>query len=132
MDKAVRATLYLGANVNGNPGVTDDDFSEFLNEYVTPRFPGFTVRENVGYWHGQPELSRELIIVFDGEVFRPNIEQIGRDYKHKFHQETVMVSYEPISVQWDVPARNPVPTLGWTSRDGDPITDQDNKRIDVV
>lgn len=108
MAQATRATLYLGANIEGKPGVTSSDFARFLEEFVTPHFPGFTVRDTVGYWKGQPEHSRELIILAEdgaSPFFHDKVELIADAYKTKFRQEAVMISYEPVSVLWDVPAK---------------------------
>lgn len=153
MDTAMRATVYLGANVPGKPTeynsfrgsvVTDTDFSLFLDDYVTPRFPGFTVRETLGYWHGKPERSRELSIlapmVGDAglEQFEEQVAGMAREYKRKFRQEAVMISYEPVMVEWDAPAGTVRPETvyppSWVSRDGSETDarDEGSERFDVV
>lgn len=115
MTQATRATLYLGADISKpatdylsfrGDSVTVQDFSVFLDDYVTPVFPGFTVRDTVGYWKGKPERSRELVILAEdgaSPAFHSNVESIARAYKRKFRQESVMISYEPVTVQFDVP-----------------------------
>jgi hypothetical protein len=104
MDAVTRATFYLGADIQGKHTVTDTDFSLWLEDEVTPRFPGFTVRSAEGYWKGKPEPMRELVIlVTDGPSATKDIEAIASSYKQRFAQEAVMVSYETVHVLWNVP-----------------------------
>lgn len=110
MTQATRATLYLGANIDGKPSVTSTDFAAFLEQFVTPHFPGFTVRDTVGYWKGKPEHSRELVIIGEdgaSPFFYDTVEWIADAYKTGFRQEAVMISYEPVSVLWDIPTKVP-------------------------
>ena len=104
MDAVTRATLYLGADIQGKHTVTDTDFSLWLEDEVTPRFEGFTVRSALGYWKGKPEPMRELVILAgDGPSTTVQIENIARSYKERFLQQAVMVSYETVHVLWNVP-----------------------------
>lgn len=167
MSTATKATIYLGANVPGEPRayssfrgkvVTDTDFSLFLDDYVSPRFPGFTVRETTGYWRGMQEKSWELVILAGDALvaaehgvmgFHDLVEQIARAYKEKFRQEAVMISYESLTVQWDVPDREPLCKVGerspvsnacgvsraaegWVSPEERGMRDEGSERFDVV
>src|SRR5262245_39608610 len=50
-DKFYRTELYFGMNKPGGGEVTDEEWSNFLSEEVTPKFPdGFTVVEGYGQW----------------------------------------------------------------------------------
>jgi Protein of unknown function (DUF3574) len=104
MDQSKKATLYLGANIKGEYGVTETEFSLWLDDHVTPTFPGFTrVRETFGYWKGKPEVSRELVIL--GEIsseFKEQVRVIAESYKSRFKQEAVIVTFETVDILWDV------------------------------
>jgi hypothetical protein len=51
------ARLFFGRNIGGAPGVSDADFTKFLDEEVTPRFPdGLTVIDGGGQWRGPDDV----------------------------------------------------------------------------
>ena len=63
----------------------------FWNDVVTPRFPGFTVLDGVGFWRGRQMQSKVLVVVHgltgaDDE----KIEFIRTDFKRRFHHESVL------------------------------------------
>src|SRR5688572_8842504 len=50
---AIQDTLYFGTGIPGGGVVTSEDWSLFLTEVVTPRFPqGLTVSQAAGQWRG--------------------------------------------------------------------------------
>lgn len=103
------ATLYLGANIpaaahdatvaeiaasGGLMSVTDDEFRAFLRDEVVPAFPGFTVHTSDGYWKGESERVRILVLMADDSAgFRVNVRQIAEKYKTRFCQEAVAYSF---------------------------------------
>lgn len=104
MEKALRATIYMGANIKGKFRVDQASFSAFLQDEVVPRFAGFTVRKGTGYWQGVPELSYELVILGeDTAEFRAKVFEIAALYKGRFDQDAVMATFELVDVAWDVP-----------------------------
>jgi len=87
-------SIYCGANI-GDDGrtVSDDDFAGFLRVHVTPVFPGFTVRTSVGYWQGEPETVRELVILASGDALTAaRVQTIARSYCGRFSQECALVT----------------------------------------
>lgn len=85
--------------------VSDAEWSRFLAEVITPRFPsGLTVVEASGQWTGvDRQVSREptrvVEITYDD---RPEaaerIDQIVAAYKERHHQESVMVARARVEV----------------------------------
>ena len=90
----VKAELYFGTSAAGRDQITVGDFDAFLRDSVTPRFPGFTVRDVIGYWKGEEEACRELVILAeDSDALRNEIRTIAEHYKSRFNQEAVAYSF---------------------------------------
>ncbi|OKI10121.1 choline dehydrogenase [Streptomyces sp. CB02923] len=90
--------LFGTARPDGGPPVTDKEFHAFVDEFVTPRFPGgLTVQDGYGQYldsHGtiERERSYELTLLYPASETRPNdakIEQIRAAYMKRFGQESV-------------------------------------------
>lgn len=89
----VKATLYLGASIDGHFEVTEDRFAEYLT-HVTPHFPGFTVSVCEGYWKGQPEVVRVMtILATDTNGLREQVRMFAEQYKTMFAQEAVAYDF---------------------------------------
>lgn len=90
----VMATLYLGTSAAGGGHVHRGQFDMFIADSVTPRFPGFTMRDVIGYWKGEQEACREIVILAeDSDAFRHDIRTIAEHYKSRFNQEAVAYSF---------------------------------------
>jgi len=109
------ATIYFGGNIPGQEfpacDVSQDRFAEFLNDYVTPSFPGFTVTTAQGYWKGKPETVRVLtLLAADAHSFRDTVRQIGERYKTEFGQEAVAYAFTSCEFTLDCWPYGPVKT----------------------
>lgn len=94
----VMATVYFGslcANMDpAFPEISDVSFQRFIDESITPRFPGFTITKAQGYWKGKPEMVRVFTIVADDDTsFRTNIRMMAERYKSDFGQEAVAYAF---------------------------------------
>lgn len=104
----VRETLYFGRNRPGGGTVSDADWSRFLTEVVTPRFPsGLTVLEATGQWRGaagavEQERS-EIVTVFhpDTDQARRSVQEITGEYKRRFQQEAVLRESQQTCVRFE-------------------------------
>jgi Protein of unknown function (DUF3574) len=93
---STRWTLYFGtARPNGT--VTETDWSAFLRDEVTPRFPdGFTAMDGTGQWRGGDgkivqEKTRILVLIQpDTKGIRFAVGEIVNRYKALFQQEAVL------------------------------------------
>jgi hypothetical protein len=94
--RRVSDTLYFGAAKPGGT-VAPAEWSRFLDEWVTPRFPeGLTVWQASGQWRGADgriveEPSRVLNLIHAGAtVDERKVEEISGEYKRRFQQEAVL------------------------------------------
>ena len=94
-----RTELYFGRDKNDGTQVSDDEWSKFLDEIVTPKFPdGLTVLDGKGQYRLEngtivKENSKVLILLYTPKTRLVNsrkIEQIRNEYKKRFKQESVM------------------------------------------
>ena len=92
------AQLFFGRNIGAQAGVSEADFRKFVDEELTPRFPGgLTVLDGGGQWRGKEDrLIREaskvvLIVLPRGRDANGKIEAVRAAYKTRFQQESVMV-----------------------------------------
>lgn len=89
----VRADIYFGGNM-GSTSIDHAEFERFLNDYVVPAFPGFTVTTAEGYWKGLPEKVWVLsIMMADSNSGRDTVRQFAERYKTEFAQEAVAYSF---------------------------------------
>ncbi len=70
--------------------VSDAEWKSFVDEVVTPRFPGFTEWNAVGHWQNEREESHVIEVVHpqSGEADR-KVAEIIAAYKSRFHQQAV-------------------------------------------
>lgn len=89
--------LYFGRSIPGGGTVSEDDWAAFLRDVVTPRFPdGLTVWRARGQWRGADgTVQGEDVVVI--EILHPAsaqadaaLEEIAREYKRRFQQESVL------------------------------------------
>ncbi|MGV9455725.1 DUF3574 domain-containing protein [Streptomyces sp. NPDC003635] len=95
----VETQLFFGtARPDGGPAVTDEQFMRFVDEEVTPDFPGgLTVQTGRGQWRDasgsiEKERSYELILLYPVAAAKTSdrkIEEIRRAYEKEFAQESV-------------------------------------------
>ncbi|GAA0945051.1 DUF3574 domain-containing protein [Kribbella koreensis] len=97
-DTWVRTELFFGTDKPG-PDVTEHQFSRFVNDVVTPRFPdGLTVLAGNGQWKGEDgkivkERSKVVVLLYplDGQdESSKKIEEIRSKYEKQFLQESVL------------------------------------------
>lgn len=90
----VLATLYFGTSAAGRETISLPAFKSFLADSVTPRFPGFSVADVMGYWKGEPEKCHVLsVLMDDSDNARHDIRTIAEHYKSRFNQEAVAYSF---------------------------------------
>jgi hypothetical protein len=88
-----RTELYFGGNLQDGTPITPTEFELFLDKEVTPAFPdGLTWLEAHGQWMGGKEDSYVLILLYPLTDRGANreIEEIRRDYKSQFDQQSVL------------------------------------------
>ena len=98
-EKFLRTELYFGRSKPDGLQVSDEDWTRFLAEIVTPRFPdGFTVFKATGQYQEKSgkvikEPSTVLVLLYPRKTrteSRTKIEEIRTAYKKQFNQESVL------------------------------------------
>jgi hypothetical protein len=104
-DPFLRTELFFGSAKPDGTVVTEEEFSRFLNEEITPRFPdGLTLLTGFGQFRGSSgvivrERSMLLILLYPTDAARDanrNIEQIRAIYERRFQQESVLRADDPL------------------------------------
>jgi hypothetical protein len=89
--------LFFGRSIPGGGTVSDEEWTAFLRDVVTPRFPaGLTVWRAQGQWMSTGgEVQGEDVMVV--EVLHPPdsradaaLEEIAREYRRRFRQDAVL------------------------------------------
>ena len=98
-EKFMRTELYFGRNIPTGGSVSETEWQTFLDEVVTPRFPGgLTVLDADGQWRGNDgsisrEESKVIVLLYPRKQRKEanvKIEEIRAEYKKRFTQEAVM------------------------------------------
>ncbi len=98
MHSSLSAELFFGRDMQNYGEVSEADWSRFVDEEVTTRFPdGLTVLDGAGQWR-EPggstlsESSKVVIIVLPGRPDdRARLEAIREAYKGRFRQRGVLL-----------------------------------------
>jgi hypothetical protein len=93
-----RTDLYFGSGKPDGGEVTEQEFKQFLDDVVTPRFPdGLTLLTGFGQYRNQAgtivqERSMLLILLYPkrNNATNAKIEEIREAYKSAFQQESVL------------------------------------------
>jgi len=98
------AQLFFGRNIGHTLGVSEADFTRFLDEEVSPRFPdGLTVSDDQGRWLFKGEVFKEpgkrLDLILTGKADdRRKLDEIATAYETRFHQDAVLIVVHPACV----------------------------------
>lgn len=104
----VLVDLIFGRNIGEVLGVSEEAWSRFLDEEVTPRFPdGLTVFDARGQWRdlASGRIVREpgkvlTIILADEGAQRPLLAEITQSYKRRFNQQSVITLQRRVCVSF--------------------------------
>lgn len=94
-----RVEMFFGMSKPDGGVVTEDQFKDFIDKEVSTRFPdGFTVMPTQGQWRGKDgriirEEGRLLILMSPiSPGSKDKTSAIRETYKHRFNQESVLLS----------------------------------------
>jgi hypothetical protein len=98
LHRAVTAELYFGRDIQGVGEVSDADWTRFVDDEITPRFPdGLSVGDVYGQWRSPKgefvrEQTKALFLVLTGtSAERQRLDLVREAYKQRFHQTSVML-----------------------------------------
>ncbi len=85
-------TLYFGGGSSAGVVVDSAAWTRFVAEEIGPRFAGFTVLNAVGFWRGQREPTRVLVVLYQDSLSRraAALDTIVDRYCRRFAQESVL------------------------------------------
>jgi Protein of unknown function (DUF3574). len=102
-----QTTLYFGLNRPAGKDITAQEWQQFVDRDVTPRFKdGLTVFDARGQWLGNDgtvarEQSKALMLIHGKDAqSETNIEALRGIYKSRFAQESVMRVDQTVCVQF--------------------------------
>lgn len=102
-----QTTLYFGLNRPAGEAITGQEWQQFVDQDVTPRFrDGLTVFDARGQWLGNDgkvarESSKALMLIHGKDAqSESNIEALRGVYKQRFAQESVMRVDQTVCVQF--------------------------------
>jgi hypothetical protein len=101
---ATQVDLYFGRDIAGKGEVSDAQWSRFVDEEVTPRFPdGLTVTDARGQYRDtrtgriDRERSKRLtVVVVDIAAARPGLDALAEAYRKRFQQQSVLRVEGPV------------------------------------
>lgn len=99
-DRLGEYRVFFGrSGAGGAEVVGDDDWRDFLEEVVTPRFPdGLTVQDAQGQWRDTAGLilsERSKVLVLFAPAGQDSLSKVGEiaaEYRERFRQESVLVA----------------------------------------
>ena len=100
--------LMFGRNIGDHLGVGEQEWSDFVEAEIAPRFPeGLSVLDAQGQWEDTDkktvvrEPSKDVrLIVPAGTEATPKIDAIVNAYKQRFQQQSVAVMIRPACVSF--------------------------------
>lgn len=102
-----QTTLYFGLSRPAGKDITAQEWQQFVDQQVTPRFrDGLTVFDARGQWLGNDgrvarEQSKALMLIHGVDAGSDkSIEALRDVYKSRFAQESVMRVDQPVCVQF--------------------------------
>jgi len=106
-DVWLRNELYFGLQKRDGSRVTEQEWTAFVDEAVTPRFPeGLTVLDATGQWRNSSgAVTREptkVIVIFHPRdpALESKLDEIRRLYRERFNQESVLKATAPVRVEF--------------------------------
>lgn len=92
MTVATTYTITVGLFRGDNQPISEDEFFLFIEEEVAPLLDSFSIRDELGYFGGQPEPCRVITYVSTDYEDGIAIHAISTAYKTRFDQMAVMVN----------------------------------------
>jgi hypothetical protein len=92
MSVATTYTITFGLFREDNSPITEDEWNLFLTQEVCPLLLSFSVRDELGFWGGEPEPSRVLTYISSDFMDGISIHAIATHYKARFKQQAVIIN----------------------------------------
>jgi hypothetical protein len=107
VEPVIADRLFCGLSIPGGGSVSDEQWSAFVREVVTPRFPdGLTIWRAEGQWRGRDGvIVHEPVMIIEvlhapGSRYDREVTAIAEEYRRRFQQEAVMRVTMPAGVEF--------------------------------
>jgi hypothetical protein len=107
VEPVIADRLFCGLSIPGGGSVSDEQWSAFVREVVTPRFPdGLTIWRAEGQWRGRDGvIAQESVMIIEvfhapGSRYDREVTAIAEEYRRRFQQESVMRVTMPAGVEF--------------------------------
>ena len=85
----IKTELYFGRNIGENGRVADGQWQDFIERVIAGQFEGFTILDGVGYWQGESEPCK-IVVILRNDNDNDSIEYIRKVYCANYDQESVL------------------------------------------
>lgn len=85
-------TISFGLFTLEGDCISEDAWNNFLVEEICPVFQSFSIREELGFWMGEPEPIKVVTVISDDHDDGIAVHGIAKAYKARFDQEAVLVN----------------------------------------
>jgi hypothetical protein len=92
MSVATTYTITFGLFRENSTPITEDEWNLFLTQEVCPLLLSFSVRDELGFWGGEPEPFKVLSFVSQEFMDGISVHAIASHYKARFNQRAVMIN----------------------------------------
>ncbi len=103
----VEERLFFGTDIPSGGQVSDEEWSAFVRDVVTPRFKeGLTILDGNGQWLGADgKIARERVHILEidakpGPELDASLQAIASEYKKRFKQEAVLRITAPVAMKF--------------------------------
>ena len=87
---------YFGTKINKNniiKHVSKNEWKQFINKNIIPKFKSFTISSNQGFWNNQIELTYTLTIMHHNDIkTMDNLIELAKEYKYLFNQDEIIIN----------------------------------------
>ncbi|GAK82604.1 hypothetical protein JCM19238_147 [Vibrio ponticus] len=85
-----RAELFFGLSIPSGGHVTNQQWQDFVDQQIVPKFQGFNILNSMGYWQGKQE-NAKIVTILLTERQIPLAREIAQIYAKQFEQDSVML-----------------------------------------
>ena len=89
-------SITLGMNIPNAGSVTNQMWTQFLNDKVLPLLQYATITDSMGIYQGTLERSKTISVMTDSPAVVDALLQVGNLYKRAFNQDAIMYNATPV------------------------------------
>lgn len=94
-----RLRMFFGLSIPDGGGVSLKEWEAFVDKKIATTFAGFNIVDSTGYYQGEPERSKVVTLIVEGDDDIQKAKALAADYARQFHQDSVMIVKVPV-LEW--------------------------------